>query len=279
MLLTAVLWTICCSIPLVRLSVRLDGINSGCRFEDDAIGDCDALDLLRKAESLSTSKKGSQRVGCLLIGTTFPLIQSSNSFFGHSGVHAEVNAISKYLQAQSYRSSELSLITTFSPCLECTEIIKMLPEIRDVRYEFDYGAETLSALTAAGIRHRKLITARSMPRQSKTHSYARKAWQKDIVYIRLHGLDDTTNETTLPLLEVSQESPFDCRKSIIDFFRNRKRATETYGTGYSGSFQTSTSTVLNTTATTFRMYHRGNLNHREQLFCNVLGIETILCTV
>jgi tRNA(Arg) A34 adenosine deaminase TadA len=109
---------------------------------EDADTDTDAVayEMLRSVESRSPSRFENQRVGCILIRNRdgFRVMNATNTFNNNVGVHAELNAISQFLKILPLSSDPLQMVVTFSPCIDCAQLIRFLGDITNVSYCFKY---------------------------------------------------------------------------------------------------------------------------------------------
>lgn len=204
-------------------------------------------DYLSLVEVLSPSYKNSQKVGCILLSGHVLLVNASNSFLRNVGVHAEMGAISQYLNIIPVPLGPLTMVVTYSPCAECAQLINFVATIRNVSYTFKYNDDGIKILMEGGVGVKELrrrSDAKNRSSSQKLHSYSKIPWTPNVTNIRLsRKLDGAI------LLSHSGSLSFDVRPFVIEALRNRSSASETLLLSYSGI-----------------------LNHRESLFLEVMGI-------
>ena len=113
-----------------KLSQADEDLRVGTEISDDEL--IQRLDLMK---SLSPAKKITQQVGCLLHSNDSILISTTNVFKQHVGVHAEMNAISQFLNIIPAHVGPLNMAITYSPCLQCAQLILLIAQIKSVSYE------------------------------------------------------------------------------------------------------------------------------------------------
>lgn len=205
-------------------------------------------DKLSLIEVLSPSINVNQKVGCILLSGDVALVNASNSFLRNVGVHAEMGAISQYLNIIPAPVGPLTMAITFSPCADCAQLIRFVAAIRNVSYSYKYNDDGIRILTEGGVgvnELRRRSDAKNRSSSQKLHSYSKIPWTPNVTSIRLsRKLDGTI------LLSHSGSFSFDVRPFVIEALRNRASASETLLLSYSGI-----------------------LNHRESLFLEVMGIS------
>jgi tRNA(Arg) A34 adenosine deaminase TadA len=205
-------------------------------------------DRLSLVEALSPSTKVSQKVGCLLLSDNVVLVSASNSFLRNVGVHAEMGAISQYLNIFPAPIDPLIMAVTYSPCAECAQLIRFVATIRNVSYSFKYNDDGIRILMEGGVgvnELRRRSDAKNRSSSQKLHSYSKIPWTPNVTSIRL-----TRKLGGAILLSHSGSLSFDIRPFVIKALRNRSSASESLLMSYSGI-----------------------LNHRESLFLEVMGIR------
>jgi tRNA(Arg) A34 adenosine deaminase TadA len=227
-----------------KLSQADENLYTAREISDDEL--IQRLDLMKP---LSPAKKISQQVGCLLLSDDSILISTTNDFKRNVGVHAEMNAISQFLNIIPAHIGPLNMAITYSPCLQCAELILLISQIKSVSYELKYDDDGMKLLEEGGVMVRKLAP-RSFDEKigsiRKLHSYSKLSWAPNvtsILIIRVH--DDVI------LLSHEATDPFDVRPYLIQALGNRTQSSESLQLSYSG-----------------------NLNHRESLFLEILGINS-----
>ena len=234
----------------------------------DGDKDFDALDALSYIESLSPSKKASQRVGCILQSkcdsSSSIVIAASNTFLNNVGVHAEMNAISQYINLVPIPVANITMTVTFSPCVECAILISFLTEIKEVRYVSNYGDGGIDILHKADIavgEVQRRNGSKSIEKNLKLHSYSKVGWTPQITFIALslcvsRSREDPSSSSSSPsgpkeytVITHTALTPFDIRPYIIRGLRERVDSSDTFSLSYVGL-----------------------LNHREKLFLDVLAI-------
>jgi tRNA(Arg) A34 adenosine deaminase TadA len=205
-------------------------------------------DRLSLVEVLSPSAKVSQKVGCMLLRGDVVLVNASNSFLRNVGVHAEMGAISQYLNIIPAPLDPLIMAVTYSPCAECAQLITFVATIRDVSYSFKYNDDGIRILMEGGVgvnELRRRSDAKNRSSSQKLHSYSKIPWTPNVTSIRLtRKLDGAI------VLSHTGNLSFDVRPFVIKALRNRSSASEALLLSYSGI-----------------------LNHRENLFLEVVGIS------
>ena len=223
--------------------------------EDNSLNDPESKDdklieNLDLVKSFSPANKIAQQVGCLILGDDLVLIKTTNDFRRNVGVHAEMNAISQYLNIIPAPTCSLTMAITYSPCLQCAQLILLIPQIKYVFYELKYGCDGIKLLEEGGVVVRKLVPRSTQQRVGliqKLHSYSKLSWAPnvtDIMIIRVHD-----NET---ILSHTPSLPFDVRPFLIQALRNRTQSSEL-----------------------LRLSYSGNLNHRESLFLEVMNMDSM----
>lgn len=224
-----------------------------CTAEDclTNLGDDFLTNELKNIELLSPSKKTNQKVGCLILSGNVVLIRATNSFLRHVGVHAEMNALAQYLSTFPPPLGSLHVAVTYSPCVECAQLICMINEIRHVCYRFEYNDGGLPHLNESGIDTKELRVDETelRPKSLKLHSYNKLVWEPNVTGILL-----TRNLDGISVLSHTGICAFDIRPFVISALRNRNSNKELLHLDYSG-----------------------NLNHRESLFLEVMGVSS--CSV
>lgn len=236
---------------------------SGAKCAADYSADDEVFGALKNLESLSPSKKASQRVGCILQSDDSLLVTASNTFLNNVGVHAEMNAISQYLKGFSKSEVPLVMTVSFSPCAECASLILLLPEVRMIRYIHEYGDDGIEILEKAGVIVSKLNVTGGLNNRGKSlklHSYSKIPWVPDVTEVIITH-KTTSKETAEEAVEKDVEEllishsasvPFDIRPYIIRALKIRNQ-----GSGF------------------LCLSYWGVLNHREKLFLLVAGIRII----
>ena len=232
----------------------------------DGDKDCDVLDALSYIESLSPSKKASQRVGCILQSkcdsSSSIVTAASNTFLNNVGVHAEMNAISQYINLVPIPVANITMTVTFSPCVECAILISFLTEIKEVRYVRNYGDGGIDILQKADIAVEEVQVrngSKNNEKSLKLHSYSKVGWTPQATFIALslsvsRPREDPSSSSPSGSKEYTVIThtaliPFDIRPYIIRGLRERVDSTDTFNLSYTGL-----------------------LNHREKLFLDVLAI-------
>ena len=223
---------------------------------------------LRLVESTSPSNKPSQRVACLIASDTGQeLIATTNTFWAHSGVHAELNAIAQLIdylcdhdKDAMLMNKQLYMVVTFSPCMDCVELLGMFQQVTNIDfrvfYEFIFDPLALHQLVnGLGIEATKLSTSSSsdcVERQEskKLHSYSiQPSWEKKVTGIRIMLQSDRSIVMELGMNDNNQLQPFDIRPYVMNAMLLHRR--------------------------NISLYFYGQLNHREKMFLNICGIEWI----
>lgn len=219
-------------------------INNWLKSRDDDT----MVDELQRIEYLSPSRKTNQKVACLISSGNVVLIRATNSFLRHVGVHAEMNAISQYLNIFPAPSGPFNIAVTYSPCVECAQLICMIKEIREVYFRFEYYDGGLQLLKESGVIYNELeMTEKERrPKNVKLHSYNKLAWDSNVTSIML-----TRNLDGIVVLSHNASCAFDIRPFVIFALRSRNSDRELLHLSYCG-----------------------NLNHRESLFLEVTGVQS-----
>lgn len=191
------------------------------------ITDIEAFHLLHDIESKSQAKNPNQRVGCVLFGgkdSQVKTIVTTNTYPNNNGIHAEINAISMYLKSIPYYSSTndfLSMLVTYSPCLECAKVIEYIPEIKHLKYSFSHDEKAIKILEQGSILIRKL----DIPYEKKNlklHRYSSE-WIPEVKNIVI-----TSELGGHIILQYSDYKAFDIRPQAILAMRKRKSVSEVY---------------------------------------------------
>lgn len=203
---------------------------------------------LRDLESLSPHKKILQKVGCILMCNNTAVITATNSFRQHSGVHAELNAISQYLKIHPVPYLPLKLYVTYSPCSACAQLIQFIQEIKEVYYTFKYdelGIDILEKTDGIVVTKLKIKPDCELNLiKLKLRSYSK--LHLEVFHVKITGMDGRV------VLNHSSFEAFDVRPWAITAMRKRRDALEI-----------------------FSIFHVGNLNHREKIFLDLCDFITI----
>lgn len=215
------------------------------------------LKRLRLAELSSPSNKPSQRVACLVVCDGEEVVKATNTFFHHQGVHAELTAISAFLDYvvdNQFNSTRhyLKMILSFSPCVECAELIGMLVHAADVDceivYDAVYDADGLRRLRELGIRT-VVMEATSdslqLPVSKKYHSYSKQLWDKKILECSvIRAIDGSV------VLTKDESTQLDIRPFAMRSLLLRRSSLDRLTLNF-----------------------KGELNHREKMFLNICGMD------
>ena len=218
-------------------------------FPELEVDDDKMIEKLDSTKALSPAKKIAQRVGCLLLSEDVVLIGTTNTFKRNVGVHAEMNAVSQYLNIIPAPTGPLEMAITYSPCLECARLILLIPQIRCVTYELKYDCDGIKLLEEGGVAVRRLVPTSTQGKVGfiqKQHSYSKLSWAPNVTDILIIRASDDQI-----VLSHTATLPFDVRPFLIRALRNRSRSSES-----------------------LRLSYSGNLNHRETLFLEVMGMNS-----
>lgn len=209
---------------------RLHCISNYCNIYREDINDIVAFNLLQCIESNSPAKVVNQKVGCILFGrknSQIVPIVTTNTYLENTGVHAELNAISVYLNllpeysSINYPISFLNMLVTYSPCLECTKLIEYIPEIKNIKYSFKHDDNAITILEK-NIDIRKL----DIPYEKKNlklHSYSRIHWVPEVKNAIVRREFDGHF-----ILQCFEKDAFDIRPFAILAMRKRKSILEVH---------------------------------------------------
>ena len=214
---------------------------------------------LSNLEVTSPSKKCSQRVGCILLTVDNHEIVSfgTNTFLRHCGVHAELNTIVKHLKFPTTDvNTNMMMLVTFSPCIDCAQLIVMASFIRCVYYKFEYDEIGIDYLRQNGIETVKLNNSdmEIMQVRKKKHSYSLKSWTPNVTYASITSNDGSINENDQLYLELKKITPFDIRPFIMDALRLKSQR-------------------LTNVSSCLVLKFNGSLDHREKIFLDVSEIS------
>jgi tRNA(Arg) A34 adenosine deaminase TadA len=191
-------------------------------------------------------------------------VTTTNTFLKNVGVHAELNAISQYLNTHPISNETLEMFVTYSPCVECALLILNLPGIRNVSYSLKYDDAGVDMLEKAGVNIGKLdprLTQQTRPRSFKMHSYSQLAWAPNVTSVVL-----TQSRSSEVILSRCSANAFDVRPFITLALMNRNTALfRSRDTILRGSEEI--------TSHYFHLTYKGTLNHREKLFLDVIGVN------
>ena len=210
------------------------------------------LNVLSYIESLSPSKRIGQRVGCILQINNSALVIASNTFVNNVGVHAEMSAISKYLNIFPIPESPVVMTVSLSPCVECATLIQFIPEIKVIQYVHEFEDDGIDILKRAFLTVREIGTKNTQTVRKKglkLHSYSRTGWDPKVTQIILSQEKIPDDLERGIIITHSASVAFDIRPFIVLAFRRRDNG----------------SSILH-------LSYTGILNHREKLFANILGV-------
>ena len=218
-------------------------------FLELKVDDDKMIERLDSMKALSPAKKNAQRVGCVLLSDDVVIIGTTNTFKRNVGVHAEMNAVSQYLNIIPAPTGPLEMAITYSPCLECARLILLIPQIRCVTYELKYDCSGIKLLEQEGVEVRRLAPTSTQEKVGliqKQHSYSKLSWAPNVTDILIiRASDDQV------VLSHTATLPFDVRPFLIQALRNRSQSSES-----------------------LRLSYSGNLNHRETLFLEVMDMNS-----
>ena len=159
-------------------------------------------------------------------------------------------------------NKQLHLVVTFSPCIECVELLGMFQQVSKINfrvyYEIIFDLLALQQLvTGLGIEAIPLTTPTTendVQRQEskKRHTYSiQPAWEKKVTGIRIILQSNRSIVMERGMNDDNQLEPFDIRPYVMNAMLFHR--------------QNSQEKIL--------LYFNGQLNHREKLFINVLKVE------
>ena len=232
-------------------------------------------------ESTSPSNKPSQRVACLITSCTGQeLVATTNTFWEHSGIHAELNAIAQLVDylcdndgdndamMNPINCKQLHLVVTFSPCIDCVELLGMFQQVTNIDFRVFYNVifdpRALDQLVKGlGIEATKLITTAAATttnecakrqESKKLHSYSiQQSWEKKVTGIRLILQTDRSIVMELGMNDDNQLQPFDIRPYVMNVMLFHRRNSREK----------------------ISLHFYGQLNHREKMLLNIFGVEWI----